>query len=293
MTLGLLLDPPTQNEIGRAFLRALSEGVEMEARHRGYDFLVLGPTAENEVFERGLAYGQEGRADALVAPGAKPALAGFDTSRFSVPLVLLTDDRHGTGLPWVGLDEGPGIREAVRHLAELGHRRLLWLSLEGKQGDVAPKRRDALTEAARAEGVSLTGRLLPAPEGAEADTFAGYIGHCRRAFLDALPGLAGSFTGIFCYNEAVGFGITAALIESGLRVPRDISVVGFDDICAHFSTPAMTVVSHMLPEIGARGAALALEMAGSGRPPAEFRGRRELVPARLVVRASTAAPPAG
>jgi LacI family transcriptional regulator len=82
-------------------------------------------------------------------------------------------------------------------------------------------------------------------------------------------------------------GLYAALADIGLRVPADVSVVGFDDIYGHATMPPMTVVSMRLDAVGEKAAALALEMALGSKPLKAYRGHVERVPAELVVRQST------
>lgn len=111
----------------------------------------------------------------------------------------------------------------------------------------------------------------------------------RRTFPDALKQLPGA-TSVICFNEAMAFGVYAAAADMGLRIPQDLSVIGFDDIHAEVASPAMTVVSHMLNQIGARAAELAIKLAenraSKSRPPR----RRERVAAELIVRKSTVPP---
>jgi LacI family transcriptional regulator len=87
------------------------------------------------------------------------------------------------------------------------------------------------------------------------------------------------------YNEVAGVGVYAALGDHGLRVPKDVSVIGYDDIYAELACPPMTVVSLNLREFGREWARLAVSVAsqeGVQQP------RVARVPTKLVIRASTA-----
>jgi DNA-binding LacI/PurR family transcriptional regulator len=117
------------------------------------------------------------------------------------------------------------------------------------------------------------------------------VAWARAAFLEGwLSGQRG--TAVVCFDERMAFGVYAAANELGLRIPDDLSVIGFDDIHASMAYPAMTVVSHMLQQIGRSAARLALEMVGDRRAWKRLRGRRERVPATLVIRQSTGPAPA-
>jgi len=120
----------------------------------------------------------------------------------------------------------------------------------------------------------------------------------RRHFPDALARLPQA-TGVICYNEPTAFGVYAAAADRGLQVPRDLSVIGFDDIHAAVAAPSMTVVSHMLYAIGMKAAELAIALSETPATPAKKSKTapisptapiRELIPAELIIRQSTAAP---
>jgi DNA-binding LacI/PurR family transcriptional regulator len=107
--------------------------------------------------------------------------------------------------------------------------------------------------------------------------------------LDGYP----EATGFVCYEESTALSVYAACHSLGLRVPDDISVIGFDDIYAQAAWPAMTVVSHMLEALGRRAAELAVSMVeedGGSDGQKIGAGYCEAIPAQLVVRASTAPP---
>ena len=101
-----------------------------------------------------------------------------------------------------------------------------------------------------------------------------------------------SFTAVVCYSERTAFGAYAAAHRAGMRIPEDLSVVGFDDLHAHMAHPKMTVVSHMLAEAGRRAAAIAIEIAADPKKRKSYTAYRELLPSELIVRSSTGRAPA-
>jgi DNA-binding LacI/PurR family transcriptional regulator len=102
--------------------------------------------------------------------------------------------------------------------------------------------------------------------------------------------LATDVTAVFVANDQMALGLLHAVAEAGLRVPQDLSVVGFDDIpeARHFPPP-LTTVRQDFGELGRRAIAVLLEEIEPGRQATPD----TVVPAPLVVRSSTAAPPAG
>ncbi len=107
-----------------------------------------------------------------------------------------------------------------------------------------------------------------------------------RAYLAS----GGDATGVICFNEVIAHGVYRAAADHGLHVPRDLSIIGFDDFHAIFATPPMTVVSHMMVKLGWVAGTTAMALA-DGTDMSDSRiPRQQIVPSELVVRASTASP---
>ena len=116
--------------------------------------------------------------------------------------------------------------------------------------------------------------------------FSEASGHRAVQELLALPDRP---TAIFCANDSMAIGGLAAVHDAGLRVPEDVTVVGFDDIpLAHYMSPPLSSVHVPVFEMGER-AVTRLIAALKGEPVSER--RHERLPTRLVVRSSCAAPP--
>ncbi|MEV7122360.1 LacI family DNA-binding transcriptional regulator [Kitasatospora griseola] len=200
------------------------------------------------------------------------------TSR-DIPFVVL--DPAGDpadGVPAVGTGNWQGGLAATRHLLDLGHRRIAVIS--GPSGMMCSR--------ARVDGYRTaleTARLPVDPELIHEGDFhheAGYA--AARALLtrDDRP------TAIFAGNDLQALGVYEAARELGLRVPQDLSVVGFDDLpLARWVGPPLTTVRQPLVEMAETAARLAVEL-GRGEHPA---ATRVDLATSLVVRASTAPPP--
>ncbi|HSV72458.1 MAG TPA: LacI family DNA-binding transcriptional regulator [Chthonomonadales bacterium] len=283
-TIGLVYQPGDGSALHERFFTPLMAGVEQAVRAAGSDLLVVGPSGDEAELDRGLHYCRQGRVDALVAPGLVYSARMQWLDSWDAPIAVALSQvptRH----PLVVIDERPGIAEAVRHLASMGHRELLWIGLatDGEERD----HDRAATLRAEAEAAGLRVRRaavdLPSdcPDEIEAWLEVAEAGALRLLDGSPLP------TAIVAYNELVASGACAALAGRGLRVPRDVSVVGFDDITACVASPPMTVVSLGLRQVGATAAALALEMAGDPDARRRLAGQSVAVPTRLVVRRST------
>ncbi|WP_169950861.1 LacI family DNA-binding transcriptional regulator [Microbispora sp. H11081] len=194
-----------------------------------------------------------------------------------VPLVALdpTGDVHPA--PSVGSTSWSGALEATRHLLELGHRRIGLIT--GPAGFLAARARlDGFLAALDTAGVPFDERLM------RGGPFLAEHGRDLGSQLLTLPDPP---TAVVCGNDLQAFGVYEAARLLGLRIPDDLSVVGFDDIehCA-WAAPALTTVRQPFAEIGATAARIALALADGERPP------RPVVElgAALVVRDSTAPP---
>ena len=167
------------------------------------------------------------------------------------PVLLACEWIDGTALPSIRVDNRAGAALAVAHLAELGHRAIGHLC--GPKGNV-------LT-AARAEGAraALAGRGLPvrAEWFIEGDFSLG----SGRAAAERWLALPERPNAVFCSNDEMACGFMAEVQRRGLKVPCDVSVVGFDDIelVAHV-TPALTSVGQPRTEIGERAARMMLAL---------------------------------
>jgi LacI family transcriptional regulator len=172
----------------------------------------------------------------------------------------------------VCLDDYGGARAAVEHLLELGHRRIAHISRGYSDG-----RQRALVDA-------LAERGCPPP----------LVYSCPSVSPEEAEGIAGSIaalddppTAVFCHNDVIAFGALRGFRDHGLRVPQDVSLVGYDDSwTARYVEPPLTTVVFPHQEILRQALDLLVRrIAGE-----TFEPRRILLPGALVVRESTASP---
>jgi LacI family transcriptional regulator len=199
-----------------------------------------------------------------------------------IPLVLaefrLEDPKTSTIL----LDYATGIRAAIDHLVELGHRKIAFLAGPHNIHSAMTRENDFRT-AMEAVGLPVQKKWV-----IECDhTLKGGV-----AGFDRLQALAAGPTAILCSNDMTAIGVLRAAYLKGLRVPQDLSVIGLDDIdFAEFTLPPLTTIRLSRGDL-ARAAFEALrqqaEESSTSRIQREF-----LVSTSLVLRGSTAAPPAG
>lgn len=205
--------------------------------------------------------------------------------RRKLPLVFVDQDPV-PGIGSVNVDDRRGARAAAQHVVDLGHRRVGIVALApiAEDGGVAHPQeqrmrgwRDALTEA----GIS------PAVHAART--------HSEREGEDAALALltAGERpTAILCFSDLLAVGVLAAARQLGLDVPRDLSVVGFDDSpVGRRSDPPLTTVRQDIEAKGRLAAAALRSAIDNARAGKKARVRHQVLLTELVVRESTAPPP--
>jgi LacI family transcriptional regulator len=223
---------------------------------------------------------RDGRSDGLLVisppPGSDvvPALLGS-----GVPFVLVDEQHDDPAVSSVDIDNVAAARGLVEYLIGLGHRRIAMLCGYASVGSVA-LRLEGCRRALAAAGIDFDLSLvLP---GAYVEQ-SGY----ERAHLLLRRPAAERPTVLFCGNDQIALGALIALEERGVRVPDDVSVVGFDDIpAAATARPGLTTVRQPMRRLGARAAEVLLAHIRRELPP----GHKEILPTELVVRRSAAAP---
>ena len=204
-------------------------------------------------------------------------LEGSGDALVELPLdapVVAVEAGPADALPVVAVDQVAGAALATRHLLELGHPTVVHIA----------GRPDFLEAAQRIDGWRATleaaGADVPPVLVGDWSARSGYeLG--RRLVRE------GGLSAIFVANDQMALGVLRALHEAGLEIPRQVSVVGFDDIPeAQYYTPPLTTVRQDFSEIGRRSLGLMLEMMESGGEPRESPA---LVVPELILRSSTAA----
>ncbi len=191
--------------------------------------------------------------------------------------VVVVDSDAGDRYTVVDTDQHGGTRAAVRHLLGLGHR-TVW-HLAGPEDSFAAQRRTDAWRAALTEA----GRELPPLVRGDWSAESGYRAGLELAARE-------DCTAVFAANDQMALGLLRALHEHGRRVPEDVSVVGFDDIPEASSfLPPLTTLHQDFAEVGRLCVRAVLRKMRQEGPE---RGTT-LVPARLVLRQSTAPPPEG
>jgi len=263
------------NNFGSLVLHEITREISHAARARGYDILLFNA-------ERFDLPDRAGTRDMLanLCAGLILPMPNVEDGYLAVlekrqlPCVFVNFDARDMALPVVGIQNRDGARLAVEHLLSLGHRRIAFIAGSHQTGQSA-ERQAAYVQALEDAGIEVDPALIVSGLFRQTGGFAA---------TEALLALPQPPTGIFAANDEMAFGAIDAIHSKGLRVPEDISVVGFDDIgtSSHIHPP-LTTMRQPLAELSASavGELMAL-IEGRG-----VEARKLTLPLQLIVRQST------
>ncbi|MDX2643580.1 LacI family DNA-binding transcriptional regulator [Streptomyces sp. PA03-1a] len=249
-------------------------GVGREAATAGLDVVLTLAEPHSDWVSRVLRRRSVGTIGTLVDPNSRQFNALFAAG---VPVVLIDPmSTPPSGVASIGVANWDGGRMAAEHLLSLGHERM---------GVVAGHARHLFSRA-RVDGFRAAADI--APGGATVSVAYGGWNRVKavaatHTLLDRHPGI----TGIFACSDPMALGIYDALNARGLRIPEDVSVIGFDDLPeAYCVSPGLTTIRQPSTELGAAAVKLLIELSRSVDGGIRRPARMELA-TELVLRAST------
>lgn len=259
-------------EIGDSYGSAVIGGIEEFLRNKDYFFLTVVHRHNPELLERYSRLLQQRGVEGLIT---------VDTNLLeapSLPTVSVAGHRRISGVTNVILDHQHAALLALNHLAELGHKRIAFMRGNPLSSD-SKDRWTAICNAADQIGVEIDPALTIQIDIEDATPQLGYP-FARQLLTRKKP-----FTALFAYNDHSAIGAIRAFQEQNLSVPRDISVMGFDDIPgAAFHSPSLTTIKQPLHKMGQVAAKTLLErIEGKKNDPPDI-----AIEPVLVVRDSTA-----
>ena len=271
---GMVVARPPEILRADAFFPSFIAGLETVLSQHGHALLLQVAEHDDAATYRRLA--REGRVDGVLitdlqVDDPRPALL----AELGMPAVVVGPALDGDPTPALGVDDAPGIRAAVQHLVDLGHRRIGHVAGPDSMVHGRSRRR------AWAQGLRDAG--LPAGPCAEADFSAESGARATGSLLD----LPEPPTAIVFANDLMAMAGLFHAVSRGIDVPGRLSVTGYDDmeLAAHLQ-PSLTTVSVDVVAWGRAAATSLLELIDGHMPPPV-----DLPTARLVVRASTGPTP--
>jgi DNA-binding LacI/PurR family transcriptional regulator len=268
-TIGVILE-----EIGDAYGSLVMSGIERYLRQQNFFFLTVAHRHDKKLLETYSTMLRERGVEGFITVDT------FLTEEPPLPTVAIAGHRPIKRVTNIILDHQRAAVLALKHLVELGHEKIAFMKGAALSVD-SGSRWNAICDVAAKLGLRMRPELIVQLEGDDPTPNLGY------PFAKQLLARNQPFTALFAYNDISAIGSICAFQEAGLRVPEDVSVVGFDDIQnAAYINPPLTTVRQPLQKMGEIAARTLLD---------RIEGRVAHVPEiavepELVVRRSTMRP---
>ena len=266
-------------DIGDEFSSSLISGIEKRLAQQSYFYFVVSHRGAPELIDKS--------PDTLLDRGVEGMIFINTplTRSLPVPVIAISDITEADGVSSIVIDNSRAAHLALRHLTKLGHKRIAFLRGPRGNGD-SEDRWDCLQDAAKELNVridpKLTRELGRYPE-CNKTTMSDLGYHAAQELLAA----SANFSALVAFNDGSAIGAIRAFRDAGLKVPEDISVLGFDDIeQAAFNVPRLTTIRQPLVRMGELAASSLIKRI---EHPSEQTDDVVVEP-ELVVRESTAAP---
>jgi LacI family transcriptional regulator len=268
-TIGVLIP-----EMSEGYSAAVLSGVEEKLLQEGYFYFVASHHHREDLIERNTQF--------LVARCVEGILA-IDTPihhQSFLPIVSISGHEHVKGVTNIVLNHERAAHLAVEHLYDLGHRKIAAIKGQDFSSDTEI-RLGTVLQTAQKFGIPIEENRVTQLIGDDPSPETGYLA------MKQLLAQKTEFTAVLAFNDISAIGAIRALRESGREVPRDVSVIGFDDIrAAEFHNPALTTIKQPLKKMGNLGAEYLL--LNIHKNPADALSVEITVEPDLMVRQSTA-----
>ena len=275
MTLGVLVP-----ELSDGYTALVLSGLEQALMQAGYFYYLISHHHHHNVVER---------SQSMLAERAVDGLVAIDTvfsRHLQIPTVTVSCPDEHEGVTNIVLDHQRAADLAIGYLAELGHTQIAYLKGQAFSSDTE-RRWTAIRGATERLGLRIDPELVTHLVGEQPNHEPGYFA-AQRLLASRKP-----FTALFAFNDISAIGAVRSLREAGLRVPEDVSVIGFDDIqSAAFQNPSLTTVRQPLHTMGVLAAETLIGQIDQGSGGAQLPSPAKLIKVdpELVIRESSCAP---
>jgi DNA-binding LacI/PurR family transcriptional regulator len=237
-------------------------GIEEYALEHDYSVILAASHADSERELRTVQSFQERRVDGVLVMASQIGAEYMSSlCEMKAPIVLINSHHRRDFDYSVRIDNAGGGRLATGHLLEIGHRRIAYIGDEfGFQSDA--ERLQGYREAIESAGLSFGSQWVAYGDGTPAGGFAAMSNLLK---MRELP------TAVFCYNDREALGAMRCIREAGLRIPNDISVIGFDDLfLSSYTDPPLTTIRQPKHDMGRRATEMLFRLLQGQEPTAEI-----------------------
>jgi LacI family transcriptional regulator len=271
-TIGVILP-----EISEGYSTTVLSGIEHELLKDGYFYFVVSHRHRPELLENYLRTMLSRSAEGIIAVDTRIE------DELPIPLVSVSGHWRQNGIVNIVLNHREAANQALSHLKELGHSQIAFIKGQEFSSDTHA-RWNAIVGASKDLNIAIDPDLVVQLRGIEPGLEPG--AEATRELLQRRK----DFTAIFAFNDVSAIGAISALRESGLDVPGDVSVIGFDDIIsAATNQPPLTTIHQPLRAMGEMAASTILDLIRDTSPHPHRRAI--VVHPKLIVRKSTACAP--
>jgi LacI family transcriptional regulator len=260
-------------EISEGYAANVMRGVESHLMHEGYFYLLASYQSKPDLLEEYLRLLEDRAVEGFIL------LAAQIDEAPKLPTVVVSGHRRIQGVTNVIVDQDRAADLALTHLTDLGHEQIAFFHGAPANAD-ASYRWEAIQRVAKKMGIDILPALVRETGGANYGEAFYQEGYEQAT---SLIKSGKSFSALFAFNDISAIGAMRAFFDAGLKVPDDVSIVGFDDIqSASFLNPSLTTVRQPLRAIGERAGQVLLERLGGREALSEV-----VVEPEFIVRAST------
>lgn len=261
-------------EISEGYAAGVMRGVEQHLSQEGYFYFLASHRSKPDLLEEYLAALKDRSVEGFILLASKIEQAP------DLPAVAVSTHRPIEGVTRVVIDHDAAARLALEHLKDLGHDEIAFFPGAPDNADAEDRWR-AIQNAAPDLEIEIRPELTVEIAG---EDYGGGFYKEGYAGAEKLMAAKAPFTALFAFNDISAIGAMRAFLDTGLTIPKDVSVVGFDDIqSAAFHNPGLTTVRQPLREMGVLAATALLERLGNGATAPEVL----TVEPKLIVREST------
>jgi LacI family transcriptional regulator len=262
------------------FFAIVAKAISKEIQTKGYSLLISSSDEEPELEQKEIHHLLARRVDVMIVASVQHTMQNLRAlATQKIPYILLDRNLAGLRSNFVGVDDQAVGYLATSHLIEQGCERIA--HIQGPEVSTAAGRLEGYKKAlATHQMASAAGYVVPiGPSGDHRGEEAGYDAARHLLSLRKRP------DGIFCFNDPVAMGAMRAILETGMRIPEDIAVVGCGNVSyADFLRVPLSSVDQDSARIGKAAATMALKLAQSRAQPA---AKTQLIEPHIVVRASS------
>lgn len=277
-------------DLSDPFCIPVVSGIDEALQSAEYFSWLVNAQMQRKLFDKDLRMILERRAEGVIVIASwvfEEANLLADIEKNNVPIVIVGRDLTERRITSILVDNRAGGALAMRHLLLLGHRHIAVVRGPDELFDSVP-RWEGIRQAAAEADLRFDSRLVfQLPN--LSDSKSGFEG--GRRFVEEMLASGKKFTAVVAFDDLTALGVVRGLTESGLRVPEDCSVVGFDDILpASVATPGITTIRQPLREMGLLASEQLLKTLNDGRDGGRQVAGLHMLKPKLVARTSSAVP---